>query len=388
MELHRVQMLAAQLVLIAAAGCSDGATTGSTATGGAAAGGAGGGAVGGTGGAGAATGCEGGAAALADGETLTLCGQGFGSKPTAQPLRYDDFESGQPDELLQDWNHYGNTSVVPVYGDQHAYAGQQSAFIDLPEGTYSNGAYLSNLALVEIYFSYRVYVIDGGGSDPDPHQVKFGRVTSAAVDVVHGSPGIGMTVGGTLQDGNGMWYNGGSAENETFYGHRPPLGQWARIEHYLKLSSPAGTANGKRWAKLNHQGSMTFSSFPGGHFADPYATGIDPDAYDGADLVTLTDDADAEVLNNVLLPFFTRTGQIVSIWVDEVYVDSTQARVELGDAPVWSDCTSRSPQPPLAWADAEVTVRLNQGTLSGDAYAFVVTTEGEIIELGRVGAWL
>jgi len=300
---------------------------------------------------------------------------------------YDDFEGGTLGELLADWSHYGNTSVVPVYGDQQVYGGGQSAFIDLPAGTYSNGAYLSGLALTEVYFSYRVYVLDDGGTSADGPQVKFGRVTSAATDVVHGSPNIGMTVVGTLQDGTGNWYQGGSEVPDTFYGPKPPVGAWARVELYLKLSAPAGAANGKRWAKFDHRGSMTYSQFPGGHFADPHATGIDPDAYEGADLVTLTTDADDVVLNNVVLPFFTRTGQMISIWVDEVFVDSTQARVELGDAPVWSDCSVRSPQPATAWEDEAIAIRLNRGQLGGPAYGFVVTTEGQIIELGSVGDW-
>ncbi len=326
------------------------------------------------------------AGALVDGATHTFCGEGFGSKPSAAPIHYDDFEAGPNGELLQGWDHYGNTEVVPVYGDQQAYAGDQSAFIDLPDGTYANGAFLSGLALTEVYFSYRVHVVDSGGYDEHP-QLKFGRVTSAAIDEVHGSPNIGMTNVGTLQDGGCTWFNGGSGVPETFYGYQASVGDWVRIELYLKLSNPAGAPNGKRWAKYNHSGAMTYSGFPGGHFADPQGEGIDPNAYDGAELVTLTTDADDDVLNNVLLPFFTRTGQLISVWVDEVYVDSTQARVELGDAPSWGDCTQRSPQPASAWSDGAVTVTLNQGRLSGDAYAFVVTTAGQIIELGSIGAW-
>jgi len=373
-------------LLVAAAGCSDdettGGTTSSSGTGGSGAGG--GSTSSGTGGGGVG-GCSP-TGTLVDGESFTLCGAGFGTKPIAAPVHYDDFEGGTVGELLQGWDHYGNTEVVPVYGDQQAYAGGQSAFIDLPDGTYANGAFLGGLALTEVYFSYRVHVHDAGGFDENP-QLKFGRLTSAAVDTVHGSPGIGMTVVGELQDSGCNWYNGGSAVPETFYGYQAVLDDWARIELYLKLSDPVGAANGKRWAKFNHGGAMTYSAFPGGHFADPHGEGIDPNDYDGAELVTLTSDADDVVLNNALLPFFTRTGQIISVWVDEVYLDSTQARVELGDAPSWSDCTVRSPQPPQAWSDSAVRVTLNQGRLGGDAYAFVVTTAGQIIELGSIGTW-
>lgn len=372
-------VLAAALVLTACSGDDTG--PGVTPGGGAGGSGAGSGAGGSGSGACSPVG------PLSNGASYTLCGSGFGTKPAAAPILYDDFEGGARDELLVGWNHYGNSDVVPVYGDQHSWGGAQSAFIDLPAGTYANGAYLSGLALTEVYFSYRVFVVDGGGTPTDPPQVKMGRVTSAAIDVLHGSPNIVMGVVGTFAEGTGNWSQGGSEVPETFYGERPQVGEWARVEHYLRLSNPPGAANGKRWAKFNLRGGMTYSQFPGGHFADPYGTGVDPDAYDGAELVTLTTDADDVVLNNVLIPFFTRPEQLISLWVDEVFVDSTQARVELGDAPAWGDCADRSPQPATAWSDGAVTIELNQGRLSGEAYAFVVTTEGQIHELGAIGTW-
>lgn len=347
-------------------------------------GGAGGGGVGGSAAGGSAVGGDG---AFVDGATWTLQGEGFGDKPRAGPILYDDFEQGAVGAELDNWDAYGNTAVRPVYDGTKVFAGLGAALIDFPDGTYSNGAHLGGLGLTELYFSYRVYVHDGGGSDPNP-QLKFGRATSGAIDLVHGSPGIGMTLVGTFEEGGAIWYQGGSEVPDSFYGHTPSTEQWARVEHYLKLSDPPGAANGKRYAKLNLQGGMTFSGFPGGHFADPFGTGVPPEAYDGAELVTLTVDADAERLENVLLPFFTRSGQLVSVWVDEVYVDDTHARVELGDAPAWNDCTERSPQPAASWSDTSITIDLNQGRLTGEAYAFVVTTEGTIIELGSIGSWL
>ncbi len=322
---------------------------------------------------------------LEDGQEFVIQGSGFGSKegPT---LFYDDFESGSPGEpVTGGWVSDGGDVA---YDRTHAFGGQHAALIDFPEGRWGNTLYLTNLNLDEIYVSYRVYVHDGGGTPQDGPQLKFARATSADTDVIHGDIDIGMTYLGAIGEGSGTWYNSGSEVPDVFWGESPPLEAWARIEMYLRLSDPPGEANGERWAKMNYGGDMTYSGYPNGHFADPYGTaGIAPWAYEGAPLVTRPLDLADRHIQNFVLPMFTRPEQVVSVWVDEVYLDSTQARVEIGDAPAWYDCTDRSPQPIESWSQDRIVIRLNQGRLRGDAYGFVVTAPGDIIPVGFLGTW-
>jgi len=330
---------------------------------------------------------DGGTTSLQSGESCTIEGSGFGHKdgPT---LFYDDFESGAAGNQVTGWIIEGQADHKALYDDSHAFGADQAALIDFPDGVWGNTMYLTDLNLDEVYVSYRVYVHDGGGTPKDGPQLKFARATSADKDVIHGDLSIGMTYVGAFGEGSATWFNMGSADPGSFYGESPSTDTWARIELYLRLSTPAGQPNGERWAKMNYGGRMTYSGYPDGYFADPFGTtGLDPSQYTGAPMVTrTTDDADKHI-QNVVMPMFTRPEQVISVWVDEVYIDNTQARVEIGDAPHWYDCMDRSPQPIVSWQDDRIVIRLNHGRLTGDAFAFVVTASGQIIEQGRIGSW-
>ena len=66
-------------------------------------------------------------------------------------------------------------------------------------------------------------------------------------------------------------------------------------------------------------------------------------------------------------------------YVDDVYIDTTWARVLLGDAADPDECTVLEPQPPTSWSDGSITVTVNLGGLSGDtAYLFVYDADGNV----------
>jgi hypothetical protein len=94
-------------------------------------------------------------------------------------------------------------------------------------------------------------------------------------------------------------------------------------------------------------------------------------------------------VESILLPFFARDELQITAWVDEVYVDSTPQRVEIGNHIDWRSCTKRSPQPAEHWSDDEIVVILNKGDqLTGDAaYGFIVDESGIAKALGRIGTW-
>jgi hypothetical protein len=67
------------------------------------------------------------------------------------------------------------------------------------------------------------------------------------------------------------------------------------------------------------------------------------------------------------------TTQPIDIRVDDVYVDTTRARVELGNAVTFDSCTRREIQPCTAWASGAITINLNTCGMSGTNYLYVVT---------------
>ena len=64
---------------------------------------------------------------------------------------------------------------------------------------------------------------------------------------------------------------------------------------------------------------------------------------------------------------------------DDLFFASSEARVELGDAPVFADCSDREVQPHSAWTDGSVQITPRLGRLdgAGPLYLFVVDPEGQ-----------
>lgn len=70
----------------------------------------------------------------------------------------------------------------------------------------------------------------------------------------------------------------------------------------------------------------------------------------------------------------------INFWMADIYVDTTQARVEICDASTWSACTNREIQIPSAWTDNSIVITSNQGdfsTLLGK-YLYVIDANGEV----------
>lgn len=63
---------------------------------------------------------------------------------------------------------------------------------------------------------------------------------------------------------------------------------------------------------------------------------------------------------------------------DELYVDSTRTRVEIGNASTFAACTHREIQIPTAWSNTSITATVNLGSFTSTAglYAFVVAADG------------
>jgi len=66
--------------------------------------------------------------------------------------------------------------------------------------------------------------------------------------------------------------------------------------------------------------------------------------------------------------------------MDDFYMDTTWARVELGTDPVYADCTQREIQIPTAWATDAITFTCNLGSLTtaNNVYVFVTDDDGAV----------
>jgi chitodextrinase len=336
---------------------------------------------------------------LANGQTLTINGTGFGTKATAAPLLFDNFQSGSLGATIgtpaigpHNWTPFtgGSATIYPIYSNAHSFGGSQSIFHDWYNDTnYDVSAYMDlGGPHKELFLSYRVYpeqLSDAGVSDPGgAYNWKFARLISN-VQAYTTMP-FGLT-----DDGSLYFYQGQSADEGFNWYHNAlnalPRNQWNLIEQYVKLSVPTNTNSGKRFAKINGYGLYTWSGYPG-PFNDPGNTGVSVNAYDGGVWNTHASDTDGTGYNWLVLPFFCRTLYKRRCWVAQVYVDTTQARVELRTQSTWSATDpSRILQPPTAWSNTQISVTLNLGTIASGAtvYASVFTSTGTRVDIGAVG---
>jgi hypothetical protein len=71
----------------------------------------------------------------------------------------------------------------------------------------------------------------------------------------------------------------------------------------------------------------------------------------------------------------------MQVWMDDFFIQAgSQARVEIGDAPTWANCTFRDVQPATSWADGSLRIRMNGGGLRSGVqyYAYVVDSAGGV----------
>jgi hypothetical protein len=67
-------------------------------------------------------------------------------------------------------------------------------------------------------------------------------------------------------------------------------------------------------------------------------------------------------------------------YYDDVYIDNTLARVEIGDAPDYASATHREIQIPSSWSDGHIEATLHLGSFPATAglYLYVVDAEGRV----------
>ena len=74
------------------------------------------------------------------------------------------------------------------------------------------------------------------------------------------------------------------------------------------------------------------------------------------------------------------------MYIDEVYIDTTRARVFLSDSSTWAAIDStkeKDIQIPTAWSSGSVTVDCNIPSFtSGNLYMYVINADGEVNENG------
>lgn len=312
------------------------------------------------------------------GASVTISGTGFGTKTTAAPLLYDDFEGGSNGSNIKPnnpvvgtaWDDFvGGGTQVPRYSN--AISRGVSAISSLhdfeTDGTYNSSLEYFNSTATTVYFTFwwRHEKTSVNWRRQNKPWIQYGsNGTYPEMYTGFGSPsdtdgGIRNSIQDDPAPGNATLYGSTNISDID--------GTWVRLEVYL-VQSDVDVANGTfcYWTYRSYLGTPSFveeacsttqkmrtqdRTWNQWHFGS-YFTNDDPAGAKGR------------------------------VYVDDIYFDNTRARVEICSASTWAARTHCEIQRPTAWSDTEVTIVTNQGDLGaldgGGRYIYVVDSSGGV----------
>lgn len=297
--------------------------------------------------------------------TLTISGSNFGTKPTAAPLRYDDFSAGTNGAVLSGWDLYssGGSSGRPAYSNAVTRPNENlSARADFTGSNYNssfgwlNKSPAFTTAYVDFWWYYdavhpysrnhkwiRFY-----GSWDNNTQDRFMNIYCDT------SSGGGETT--HYDAGNGSYTKWIDNYGPVYFGKH-----WRHFQWWMNIGT-AGSANGtsKIWYDSTLVDNATNVNLWGAGL-NPYNT-LWIGHYLGHDAAGCPTYGDA------------------NSYFANVYVDTTMARVQVCSGSTWASPGQCEIQIPSAWSTSAITVTLNQGGLASltNQYLYVVDSNGNV----------
>ena len=312
---------------------------------------------------------------MTDGGVITIDGNDFGTKSTATPLVFENFDTNdtgrQDGDTLrgEDCSHYGSWrdsswDHVPTFeADNNRTGSTLAGYYPLvaadTSANHSNGwidfsgSHQSTL-LISVWIRYTYANVTGVGNVKTYH-VSDGIGDSDANISTHCGAGNNDPDRGffmQLSNGNGQKLPaaGDSTRNFAY----PNDGSWENNIFFIKAGD-SGTANGSMiiWrdgSKLEDTSSMitwtagdSWQTFVMGYYVANYTTGN------------------------------------IDIYADDIYIDNSWQSVWIGNSSTWSSCTHREVQIPTIWTKDRIELTFNQGSFkAGETiYFFVVDNNGD-----------
>ena len=340
------------------------------------------------------------------GQSVVINGSSFGTKTIASPNKFNNMESETIGTIPSDEMISTGTTPHGLVKNNLAHDGTKSLEFDY-SATSVNGSHgmdwqrnILDLGATadKIYLTAWVY-LDYGTSNSTQWQWKSFTITSSPKGYYDLNPTYPSTnlpysadAYNTTTVFMNYWWNGTAAyfdpangkygwfnnhgqaynyDNVTTFRNQEavsPTGaptdallwnQWQRLEFYAQRSSAPSTADGIWREQRIGRSGYTFNY----NNVMTHLAGNDSWRY-----VTLS---------SALESVYDGTANL-KIYMDDVYVDTTQARVELCDSSTWSARTHCEIQPATAWSDTGATITLNQGSFTNGttAYLYVVDSAG------------
>lgn len=293
----------------------------------------------------------------------SISGQNFGTKSPAAPAIWDDFESGSNgSNLANGWTVYKASSGYAKYSNAQAYSGNLSAWNSITQSATSQEFRTAWKTYTASDTSYSCWKFKYTVTGSDLYGImKLSRDTSnysgAITNVPHYN-GPGDTVS-QFQPSSSWFYRNFNTGNSSSQANVSGMSanSWKTIEQYKKLSTP-GVANGGYYFKVNNSLKNSVSNF-----------------------ITRESGFTFQMNSHLLGLMYAnvRSGTTFNMYVDDVYVDITQARVMVGNQASYASCSQIEVQIPTAWSSTSISFTENQGALSATGnYIYVIDASGNV----------
>jgi hypothetical protein len=289
------------------------------------------------------------------GETITIIGNTFGSKIQAAPLKWSNFNDGEDGVQLNTidptWVKYN--PIGAYYSNVEAHSGDLSVRTNIGTTELFQTNYHQFTPSDEVYLTYWYRTANLPTGTSITSNIKMTRLNSS---VASGGGGVYNGIGATtmsnmsasVPEGPYASYSvNGTEENglEDFRRLDVPFNEWSRIEFYKKLSTP-DVANG-----------------------EVRATCVGRDELVGLNVVNRSS-AHVYLNDTVLLGLMEGNdcaGRNYQIYIDDVYIDNTRSRIEIGDSSTWETCTHREILIPTSWSGTSI-----EGTFNVTQFTFML----------------
>lgn len=291
---------------------------------------------------------------IVHGSTLMISGSGFGTKPTGSPLKWDDFEGGGSGNALSGWDFTGTVNPTYSTGVRRTNS-TMSGRANFTQGSWGSNFGIDNTTFNTVYFdAWYYYDVTYPVVSRNHKLFRLHANTSGSPNLYYNV--YCNTAGHFSQDGvsTGRWHVWPNIGSDYF------ASNWAHIQVYLQASSPGGT-DGVAHMWIDGVKVVNENAFTTREAGDSTWNALWFGNY-------LGHDAEGSC---------AAIGDTYTYW-DDVYVDTTPARVEIGDASTYSASRHREIQLPDSWSDSAISVRLNRGGFSSFSglYLYVVDAQG------------
>ncbi|MFZ5568875.1 MAG: hypothetical protein ACOZF0_00615 [Thermodesulfobacteriota bacterium] len=308
---------------------------------------------------------------IAKDEILTITGAAFGTKATPKPFKWDNFEKGTlgakvgaPSSLSANTTNWilkssGVAGREPVYnGTQLRKNSARSSYHNMSvpdENCYGSGLGIDFASEDFIYLTWWGYYEETG--NPTDNWKYFRH---------YGPPVHGIT-----KLTSPVYYMEGIVTD--YVNKSIPNKQWVRIECAYKAGLDGAA---KFWLHTTSPESIILNSDISGDYSGSFKELRIMDYY------------------RRMAAGSTVVDRGLNAWLDDVYVDTTQARVEAGNMETWSGCTHREIQIPSKWESNSISITFNQGSFDNGKTVFVyvvdangsVNTQGYPVTIGGTAA--